>query len=53
MKTMPCAVDSTRKIIVWRRTGRQWSATEYVDRVVPLAVGCELPVAAIYRDPIA
>jgi Uma2 family endonuclease len=42
-----------RKIVVWRRAGSRWSATEHVDGVVALALGCELPVAAIYRDPLA
>jgi Uma2 family endonuclease len=42
-----------RKVTVWRRTGARWSATEHVDGVIALAVGCELPVAAIYRDPMA
>jgi len=42
-----------RKIAVWRRTGQIWSATEHVDGVISLALGCELSVAAIYRDPLA
>lgn len=41
------------KIVVWRRAGQRWTATEHVDGVVPLAIGCEVPVAAIYRDPLA
>jgi Uma2 family endonuclease len=42
-----------RKVIVWTRTGARWDATEHVDGVVPLAIGCELGVAAVYRDPMA
>jgi Uma2 family endonuclease len=42
-----------RKIVAWRRAGPTWRATEYVDGTVPLAVGCELPIAAVYRDPLA
>jgi Uma2 family endonuclease len=42
-----------RKIVVWRRTGPSWTATEYVDGVIPLALGCELSVAGVYRDPMA
>ena len=42
-----------RKVVVWRRTGPSWQATEYVDGVIPLALGCELSVAAVYRDPLA
>jgi Uma2 family endonuclease len=42
-----------RKIVVWRRTGPSWKATEYVDGVIPLALGCELSVAGVYRDPMA
>ena len=40
-----------RKLVVWRRTGTGWSATEYVDGVIPLTIGCELSIAAVYRDP--
>ncbi len=42
-----------RKIVTWRRTGRSWTATEYSDGVIPLAIECELSVAAVYRDPMA
>jgi Uma2 family endonuclease len=42
-----------RKIVVWRRTGARWNATEYTDGVIPLGVGCELAVSAVYRDPLA
>ena len=42
-----------RKVTVWRRTGAAWRATEHVDGSIGLAVGCELAVAAIYRDPMA
>jgi len=42
-----------RKIVVWRRTGPSWNATEYLDGVIPLALGCELEIAAIYHDPMA
>lgn len=41
------------KIVVWRRSGAGWQATEHRDGVVPLAIGCELAVSAIYRDPMA
>jgi len=41
------------RIVVWRRSGPSWSATEHTDGLVPLAVGCELSVAEIYRDPMA
>lgn len=41
------------KIVVWRRTGPSWHATEYRDGVIPLAAGCTLAVAAVYRDPLA
>jgi len=33
--------------------GPSWKATEYVDGVIPLALGCELSIAAVYRDPMA
>jgi Uma2 family endonuclease len=42
-----------RKVVVWRRTGARWSATEHADGALALALGCELSVAAIYRDPLA
>ncbi|HEX2691145.1 MAG TPA: Uma2 family endonuclease [Kofleriaceae bacterium] len=42
-----------RKITAWRRTGPSWRATEYTDGVVPLSLGCELSIAAVYRDPMA
>jgi len=42
-----------RKIVLWRRTGSRWNAAEYIDGTVPLALGCELSIAAIYRDPMA
>lgn len=42
-----------RKVTVWRHTGAAWSATEHVDGSVGLAVGCELAITAIYRDPMA
>jgi Uma2 family endonuclease len=41
------------RISVWRRTGSRWSVTEHVDGVISLAIGCDLPIAAIYRDPMA
>lgn len=41
------------KIVVWRRSGSGWQATEHRDGVVSLAIGCELAVAAVYRDPLA
>jgi len=41
------------KIVVRRRTGPSWHATEHVDGFIPLALGCELAVAAVYRDPMA
>jgi len=42
-----------RKIVAWRRTGPSWTATEYVNGTIPLAIGCEVSVAAVYRDPMA
>lgn len=44
---------SARKVVVWRRTGARWTATEYTEGSIPLAIGCELSVPAIYRDPLA
>lgn len=41
-----------RKIVVWRRTGSSWHATEHVDGVIQLALGCELSVTGVYRDPM-
>lgn len=41
-----------RKIVVWRRMGPSWKATEYIDGSTSLALGCELSVAAVYRDPM-
>jgi len=34
------------------RTSR-WSATEHTDGIISFAIGGELSVAAIYRDPMA
>jgi len=44
-----------RKIVVWRRAGQRWASSEHehVDGAISLALGCELSVAAIYRDPLA
>jgi Uma2 family endonuclease len=42
-----------RKVVVWRRTGSRWTATEHADGAISLAIGCELSVSAIYRDPMA
>ena len=42
-----------RKITAWRRRGPSWRATEYTDGVVPLSLGGELSIAAVYRDPMA
>lgn len=41
-----------RRVTVWRRSGRGWSATEHRDGIIPLALGCDLSLAAIYRDPL-
>jgi Uma2 family endonuclease len=43
----------SRKLVVWRRTGGRWAATEHVDGTISLALGCELSVTAVYRDPMA
>jgi Uma2 family endonuclease len=42
-----------RKIVVWRRTGSRWTSTEHTDGVIVLAIGCELSISAVYRDPMA
>jgi Uma2 family endonuclease len=44
---------SERKIVVWRRTESRWTSTEHTDGAIPLAIGCELSVSAVYRDPMA
>jgi Uma2 family endonuclease len=44
---------SDRKIVVWRRTGPSWTSTEHTDGAIPLAIGCELSVSTVYRDPMA
>jgi Uma2 family endonuclease len=44
---------SERKIVVWRRTESSWTSTEHLDGAIPLAIGCELLVSAVYRDPMA
>ena len=41
------------KIVVWRRSGPSWYATEHRDGVIPLAIGGELSVTGVYRDPLA
>jgi Uma2 family endonuclease len=40
------------KIVVWRRTGAHWSSIEHTDGAVSLAIGCDLPIAAVYRNPL-
>ncbi len=42
-----------RKIVVGRRTAPGFIATEYIDGVIALALGRELSLAAVYRDPMA
>ena len=44
---------SEHKIVVWRRTGGRWTSTEHTDGTFLLAIGCELSVPAVYRDPMA
>lgn len=44
---------SERKIVVWRRSGDRWTSTQHADGVIVLAIGCELSLSAIYRDPMA
>jgi Uma2 family endonuclease len=41
-----------RKVTVWRRAGATFASTEYTEGVVPLGLGCELALDAIYRDPL-
>ena len=41
------------RIVVWRRVGASWTSTEHVDGTIELAIGCALPVAEVYRDPLA
>jgi hypothetical protein len=40
-------------IIASPRTGASWHATDHREGAVSLALGCELPIDAIYRDPLA
>ena len=42
-----------RKITAWRRTGPRWTATELAEGAIPLAIGVELALADVYRDPLA
>jgi Uma2 family endonuclease len=44
---------SEHKIVVWRRIGARWVSTEHTDGAFSLAIGCELSVSAVYRDPLA
>lgn len=44
-----------RRVDVWTRSGQSWTARTYRDEDVaelPL-MGCELPVSAVYHDPLA
>lgn len=45
--------SESRKVTVWRRTGTSWRATDHREGILSLALGCELPIDAIYRDPLA
>jgi Uma2 family endonuclease len=42
-----------RKITAWRRTGSRWTSTERAEGAIPLAIGVELALADVYRDPLA
>ena len=47
-------VDHDRqRIVVWRRDGATWSSTEHLDGAIQLAIGCEISVADVYRNPLA
>ena len=44
-----------QRVQVWRRDGERWSHTEVADdgAVELESLGCRLPLAEIYRDPLA
>ncbi len=37
---------------LWQRAGTDWKFTEATDRIVIAAIGCELVLADVYRDPL-
>jgi Uma2 family endonuclease len=42
-----------RKVTVWRRQGGGWTSSVHVEGAISLALGCELSLDTIYRDPLA
>ncbi len=37
---------------LWQRTGTDWTFIESIDRISIAAIGCELVLADVYRDPL-